>query len=166
MYDKKLFLPHFLSPPKKKREEEKDNEWTKPILNKFFRSSFKFYLLETTFIRRGNLLNCTSFVIENLITKYELCLFWATEFPLLSTLFWCLQQDKASSYHFNVFGMTRSVRDSLFPQHIRHKLLFCWSVSCYIYLLYLEAILTLLQRIWIVRWLYLLRDYFSPQLLI
>ena len=32
-------------------------------------------------------LNCTSFVIENHCTRYELRLFWAKAFPLLSTFF-------------------------------------------------------------------------------
>ena len=34
MYDNWLFFSPFLSPPKKKREEEKENELAKPVLNK------------------------------------------------------------------------------------------------------------------------------------
>jgi hypothetical protein len=36
MYDNWLFFPPFLFSPKKKREEEKENELANPVLNKFF----------------------------------------------------------------------------------------------------------------------------------
>jgi len=36
MYNNWLFFPHFLFPPKKMREEEKENELAKLVLNKLF----------------------------------------------------------------------------------------------------------------------------------
>ena len=47
MYDNWLFFHHFLSPPKKKSVEEKENEFAKPVLNKFFSDPFDFHHKQT-----------------------------------------------------------------------------------------------------------------------
>ena len=43
MYVNWLFFHHFLFPPKQKREEEKENEFAKPVLSKFFSDPFDFH---------------------------------------------------------------------------------------------------------------------------
>ena len=45
LYDNWLFPTLFLFPPKKKREDEKENEVAKPVLNPFFKTDFEFTFL-------------------------------------------------------------------------------------------------------------------------
>ena len=50
LFDNWLFLTIFLFPPKKKREEQKENEVAKPVLNHFFRIDSKFTPIKKKFI--------------------------------------------------------------------------------------------------------------------
>ena len=78
-----LIFPFFLFPPKKKGEEEKENELTKPVLNKLFCYPLGFhrhiviFCLQTiiNYIKKGEIVitwKCRHFGIHNNINDYSM----------------------------------------------------------------------------------------------
>ena len=79
MYDNWSFITLFLFPLKKKREEEKENEVVKPVLNIFFQDPINFHLSVTIVIIIDAIILPLLFAIEFKSEKIYCCNSWKTD---------------------------------------------------------------------------------------